>query len=193
MTELKHPELVEDAIAAQLVKMVCAVRDDTRKAAEGKLDDGASVTLYTPLGGKLGKATCSDPAKKVAITSRADFDAAIRAKHPEKVLALDEVSPDRSAVLAVLREHAPELVVTTSVVDPLFMQDVLNASLDAGEPMWPDGELDVPGLEVVKPTGVQSIRLDPKTAPQAVADMWQRGLLNPDGSLRAALPAGGAE
>lgn len=193
MTELKHPELLAVAVAAQLAKMVKATGDTARLAASDVLEDGASVTLYSPLGAKLGKALRSDPVPVATVTNRAELNDWLRRTYPDQMHTVDEPSPDTSAVLAVLRKHAPNLVVRVSRIAERMIPDVLAASVEAGEPMGPDGELDVPGVTVTKPPGVLTIRLDAKVAPQAVAEMWQAGLIAPDGTLRLALPAGGAE
>lgn len=192
MNEVKHPELLAVAVTASLAKMVKAAGDEARAKADSVLDEGASVTLYSPLGAKIGKALRTDPEPTAVVTNQAKLNAWIRENYPDQVVNTEEVSPDTKAVLAVLRKHAPELIVRTSRLADRMVPDVLAASAEAGEPMGPDGELDVPGVAVNKRPGVLQIRLDPKTAPQAIADMWAAGLIALDGTLRE-LPAGGSE
>lgn len=183
MSEMKHPELVAAAVTTALAKMVKAANDTTRAKAEGTLDEGASVTLYTPLGGKLGKALVTNPDATAVVTSQSKLDGWLLEAYPDQAEETEEVSPDTGAVLAALREFAPELVVRTQRPIARMVPDVLAASAEAGEPMGPDGELDVPGVAVNKKPGVLQIRLDPKTAPQAIADMWAAGLIALDGTL----------
>lgn len=193
MTDIKHPELLAVAVTAQLAKMVKAAGDQARVLAAPVLDEGASVTLYTPLGAKLGKALKTDPEPVAIVTSRVALDAWLRKRYPDQVETVEQVSPDTTAVLDVLREHAPHLITQAEVVAERMVPDVLAASKAAGEPAGPDGELDVPGVSVTKPEGVLTVRLDSKTAPQAIADMWAAGLISLDGTLRGELPAGGSE
>lgn len=192
MNEMKHPELVAAAVTTALAKMVKAAGDAARAKAEGLLDEGASVTLYSPLGAKLGKALVTDPEATAVVTNRSTLDAWLLVTYPEQSEPVEEISPDTTAVLAVLREFAPDLVIHSRRPIDRMVPDVLAASADAGQPMGPDGELDIPGVAVNKKPGVLHIRLDPKTAPQAIADMWAAGLLALDGTLRE-LPSGGTE
>jgi hypothetical protein len=194
VTEVKHPRLLAVAVAAQLAKMVKAAGDRARLAAAEDLDDGESVTLRSPSGAKLGKALRTDPENVATVTNAAELHAWIRKHYPDQVRTTEEPSPDTAAVLAVLRRHAPGLIVRTSRIADRMVPDVLAASAAAGEPAGPDGELDVPGVTVVKPPGVLTMRLDPKTAPAAIAEMWAAGQIQLDGStVRLALPSGGAE
>lgn len=189
MNEVKHPELLAAAVTTALAKMVKAAGDEARAKADGILDEGSSVTLYSPLGAKIGKALVTDPVPTAVVTNQAQLNAWLRDTYPDQIVNTEEVSPDTKAVLAVLRKHAPELIVRTSRLADRMVPDVLAASAEAGEPMGPDGELDVPGVAVNKRPGVLQIRLDPKTAPQAIADMWAAGLIALDGTLRE-LPGG---
>lgn len=189
MNEVKHPELLAAAVATALAKMVKAAGDEARAKADGLLDEGASVTLYSPLGAKLGKALRTDPEATAVLTNRSKLDGWLLVTYPEQSEEVEEISPDTSAVLAALREHAPELVIHSRRPIDCMIPDVLAASSEAGVPMGPDGELDVPGVAVNKKPGVLHIRLDPKTAPQAIADMWAAGLIALDGTLRE-LPSG---
>lgn len=193
MIELKHPELLAVAVTAQLAKLVKASGDLARVEATdaGVLEDGASVTLYAPSGTKIGKALRTDPEPTATVSDKTALDEWLRKAYPDQVQPVDVVSDDTDAVLEVLREHAPHLVRTVQVVDARMVPDVLEASKLAGEPMGPDGELDVPGVSVVKPPGVLQIRLE-KSAKHAISEMWSAGLINLDGTLRREL-TGGAE
>lgn len=192
MNEIKHPELLAAAVATALAKMVKAAGDEARANADGILDEGASVTLYSPLGAKLGKALVTDPEASAVVTDRNLLNSWLVRAYPDQVETVEAISPDFDAVMAVLEEHAPELIVRITRPIDRMIPDVLAASSEAGVPMGPDGELDVPGVAVNKKPGVLHIRLDPKTAPQAVADMWAAGLIALDGTLRA-LPSGETE
>lgn len=184
MTEIKHPELVAAAVTTALAKMVKAAGDEARAKADGVLDEGASVTLYSPLGAKLGKALVTDPEATAVVSDRNLLTAWLMHAYPDQVETVEAISPDTESVMAVLEKHAPELIIRFKRPLDRMIPDVLAASAEAGEPMGPDGELDVPGVAVNKKPGVLHIRLDPKTAPQAVADMWAAGLIALDGTLR---------
>lgn len=190
MTNVKHPELLNIAVVTFLAKVVKKANDNARVAAGHLLDDGEGVPLRTPSGMKVGQAKRTDPERKATVTGPAALDAWIRKNYPDQVEETEEVSPDTDAVLAVLRQHAPELVVRTSRVAARMVPDVLAASEAAGEPMGPDGELDVPGVQVEKPRGVLTITFDRKTGAAAIGEMWQAGLIQLDGDgVRLALPA----
>lgn len=192
MNEVKHPELLAAAVATALAKMVKAAGDEARAKADGILDEGASVTLYSPLGAKLGKALVTDPEASAVVTDRNLLNSWLVHAYPDQVETVEAISPDTDAVMAVLEKHAPELIIRFQRPIDRMVPDVLAASSEAGVPMGPDGELEVPGVAVTKKPGVLHIRLDPKTAPQAVADMWAAGLIALDGTLRA-LPSGETE
>lgn len=194
MTEIKHPELLAVAVTAQLAKMVKAAGDTARLDAADVLDPGDSTTLRTPSGAKLGKALRTDPPAQATVTNKAALNDWLRRTYPDQVHTTEEPSPDTTAVLAVLRKHAPHLIVRVSRIAERMVPDVLAASVEAGQPVGPDGEMDVPGVTVVTPPGVLTMRLDPKTAPDAIAEMWATGLIQLDGSgVRLALPAAPAE
>jgi hypothetical protein len=184
VNEVKHPELVAAAVTTALAKMVKAAGDEARAKADGVLDEGASVTLYSPLGAKLGKALVTDPEATAVVTDRNLLNNWLVHTYPDQVETVEAISPNCDAVMAVLEEHAPELIVRITRPIDRMVPDVLAASAEAGQPMGPDGELDVPGVAVNKKPGVLHIRLDAKTAPQAVADMWVAGLIGLDGTLR---------
>ncbi|NUR80746.1 MAG: hypothetical protein HOQ21_09920 [Dermatophilaceae bacterium] len=189
-SEMKHPELVAVAVAAQLAKLVKAAGDRARLDAARILEKGSSVTLYSPLGMKIGKALRTDPEPVAEVTDPAALDAWLREKYPDQVVPVETISDDLDAVIAFLKEHAPHLVRTVEVVAERMVPDVLAASEIAGQPMGPDGELDVPGVVVRKPDGVLQIRLD-KSAREAIGEMWTAGLINIDGTLRGQLTDGG--
>lgn len=189
MTEVKHPELLNIAVVTFLAKVVKKA-NDTARASCNLLDDGEGVPLRSPSGLKVGQAKRTDPERKAIVTGPAALDVWLRKTYPDQVEETEEVSPDTEAVLAVLREHAPELVVRTSRVAARMVPDVLAASEAAGAPMGPDGELDVPGVQVEKPRGVLTITFDRKTSAAAIAEMWRAGLIQLDGNgVRLALPA----
>lgn len=186
---VKHPELLAVAVTAQLAKMVKAAGDRARLDAADVLDNGDSVTLRSPDGVKLGKAVCTDPNPVAVVSDKDALTAWLHETYPDQVETTEEVSGDTSAVLEVLREHAPHLVVRTSRLAKGAIPDVLAASAEAGAPVGPGGEVDVPGVRVETPRGVLGIRLDTKTAPAAIAAMWAAGHVVLDGAaLRLVLP-----
>jgi hypothetical protein len=109
---------------------------------------------------------------------------------PERVERGWSVDPAHvDTAIAVLREHAPELLAQTEHVAPWALSEVVKLSEEAGRPVGPGGELDVPGIVVTVPEGSVSVRIE-AGAGEVIAELWRSGRIALDGTVRTELPGG---
>lgn len=169
------------AVLAELRKRVCAAYDGAKVDFADQLEPGTKMTARSPLtGAKLGSVWVTDPDPAATVTDRTALDAWIAATYPEKTR---ETITDTAEALAVLREHAPELIGTE--VPDWARAEVTRASDAAGAPVGPGGELDVPGVELrdKKPTVSQKAAAG---AGDEIESLVRAGYIDPaTGQLRA--------
>lgn len=89
--------------------------------------------------------------------------------------------PDKLA--AWVAERYPSEVETKPVVRAAFLNAILDASKEAGEPCTPDGTSGVPGVRVNQGDPYLSVR-PTAAAPELVARMVADGYVLPTGELR---------
>ncbi|MFJ1765021.1 hypothetical protein ACIOD2_32170 [Amycolatopsis sp. NPDC088138] len=132
--------------------------DDARKNTA--LEAGARVSVRSPLDGeKIGTVSMSDPDPKPRISDERAFADWAEKTYPDDVEWDFAILGSHEQVAAVLYEHAPELVKRIAKVSPHFRARVLEDSTDAGMPVGPGGEADVPGVSMS--SGVPSLRVVP--------------------------------
>lgn len=147
----------------------------TRAMFASAYANGDRRTFRADDGLKLGEVRRDDPDPYWAITDTEALHAHLR-EFPGCVETLAEIVGTQKQVLAVLREHAPELLAEVTRVRPEAVQAALDESRATGTPA-------APGIERVVPTG----------ALKAVADkaaVARVGALIRSTTLPALLPSG---
>ncbi len=141
---------------------------------------GDKRTFRSPLdGSKVGQVYRTDPDAEWRITDRAALLEHL-ATFPGNVVERLTVVGDESEVLAVLDEHAPHLLDVTTEVPEETVQAALAQSKATGEPA-------APGIELVQPGGVLTVKPDTGAA-KAIEGLVRAGWLTWDG--QRALPVG---
>lgn len=159
-----------------------------RATAAELLDAKDRVTAVVD-GVPVGTITKAAPKPVVSVVWE-QFTPWMLANWPDRVEQGWSVNPSHvDTAIAVLREHAPELLVRTEQVAPYALSEVVKLSEAAGRPVGPGGELDVPGIIVTTPEGSVSARIEPG-AGDLIAELWRSGRIALDGTVRPELPGG---
>ena len=177
MTELS-PEVELLALAA--VAKEIETRTVLVKALIGqRYGDGDKHTFRSPVTGqRLGQVWKTDPNPKMVIVDRDALEEHLRS-FPGNLITDVVIDPDRMPeALAVVQEHAPDLLVEVSRLDPTVVDAALAQSRATGQPA-------APGIELRKPSGTLTVKPDPGSFEQ-VSLLVQANLLTWD--ARPVLP-----
>lgn len=179
------------AVLAELGKRVKALEKQHRGSIESLLDKGDRVSVRSPLdGSKIGTVSMTDPAPKARVSDQAALDGWVSERYPEKVVVSEDITDARAAV-EVLRQHAPHLLAEVRYVPDWAVGEVLRASEQAGAPVGPGGEVEVPGVEVEPQPGRLQYRPG-KEAAELVEQLVQAGMVSlVDGVVHDRIPGGG--
>lgn len=172
-------------ILAELAKRVAAEDTMVRALIGVAFDDGARHTYRSPLDGqKLGMIWRTDPEPKWKVTDPRALKEWLADPANGYVVDIVDLADGVAfeQVLAVVQDHAPELLTVRSVVRDGAVDDVLAAAAE-------QGETDAPGVERIKPPGVLHVKAD-KAAGQAIEALVKAGMITWDGK---AIEAGGDE
>lgn len=175
------PDEIESLVLAEAVKRIAA-RDKVVRAVFGQhYPDGRKETFRSPLdGSRIGSIWRTDPDFQWKVTDRAAFEADMLT-YPGNVDVQVGIAPeDMPEALAVLAEWAPHLITETSRLAAGVEAAALAQSAATGEPA-------APGIELIKPGGTLTVKVDPKAGGGAIERMVAAGLISWDGSR--ALPA----
>jgi hypothetical protein len=133
------------------------VKDETTRLYAAALKEdvgltpGSKLMVYSPVDGKkLGAVSMSDPDEKPAITDEKAFAAWAEKTYPDDVEWDFEITGTHEQVCDVLYQHAPNLVKRIAKPTSHFKVRVLEDSQEYGAPVGPAGELDVPGMAMLK-------------------------------------------
>lgn len=163
---------VEPLVLAVLESRVKAAKAAARVPLEKLYAEGESRKIRSPLDGALlGVVLRTSPDARWQITDRTALDAHL-ADDPANIEYVDELAVEGTALVAALRELAPELLVRVErVASSARAAAVLNAQA---------GEEPLPGVGQVKPSGVLTVRPD-KGAGAAIERLVRAGLIRIDG------------
>lgn len=146
-----NPERMQRLVALKVVKdETSRLYADALKEDTG-LTPGSKLMVYSPVDGKkLGAVSMSDPDEKPVITDEKVFAAWVEKTYPDDIEWDFEIVGTHEQVCDVLFNHAPALVKRIAKVTPHFRARVLEESLEHGAPVGPGGELDLPGVAMLK-------------------------------------------
>lgn len=122
-------------------------------AAEHYFQPGDRLTAKDLASGdKLGSVSMTDPSRKATVEDRDAFTAYMAEEDPDSVVTSEAIDPDRlDEAYDVLRKHAPDLLVQTTVVRVQHEKAALDHAAATGDP--------IPGVEVRQPLGVVTARI----------------------------------
>lgn len=180
------------------VKFVSAALKEAERETKSAIDDlmkkGDTLSARSPLDdAKMARVNKSDPKPVATVSDAAALDTWIRETYPDKVKTETTVVGTAGEVIAVLREHAPHLLATNTVVPGWAINELVTRSAGAGEPVGFGGEMGdmaPPGIKVTTPDGVISVTIDKKTGPDAFKALWDAHLFDVDGTVLQQLPSG---
>ncbi|MCA1185791.1 MULTISPECIES: hypothetical protein [unclassified Saccharopolyspora] len=144
------------AVLRLLLDKVKQASDAAKANGLGRMDPGDRIT-----------ATYNG--QKIAAVSAAEGKTSARVTNPD-------------ALAAWVAEHYPTEVEHKPVIRPAFERVLLDLAKKAGEPVAPDGELDVPGIAVSNGDPYITVRPTPE-AEQIVTAMLAAGVLDVDGTI----------
>ena len=171
------PDEVELIALAELTKRVKARQETTKAVVGAGYEPGDKHSFRSPVDGrKLGQVWRTDPDAVWKVVDEAALLEHLR-QFPDCVEQFYEISDEQAAV-AYLREHAPHLLVEVSRVIPDVVADAVTQSRETGVAA-------APGIELVKPPGVLTVKPDPG-AGAVIERLQQTGWLGWDG--RPTLP-----
>jgi hypothetical protein len=167
------PAEVEALVLAELSKRVKSRTELVKATFSQAYPDGRKETFRSPLPGnpRLGSVWRTDPEPVWRVTDREALHADLR-QHDGVMETVHEIA-DMEAAVAVLLEHAPHLLVEITRVRQGVIDDALAQSAATGVPA-------AAGVELVKPAGVLTVKVDPK-AGDAVERLIGAGLITWDG------------
>lgn len=186
----------DDALQALIVKHLADTTAAAIKARRQTLADemanGDRIAITSPDAPelKLGQVYRTEPKGTAVVTDRAAFTAWMVEHYVGHVETVPQIAVDRwEEAVAVLREHAQDLLVDHQQVLDWAENEVLKLSLRAKQACGPGGELDIPGIayEPAGP-GVVTVRLS-EDGPARIEELWRAGRIELDGTVKA-LPAG---
>lgn len=152
-----------------------------RKIARSPLDDTS----------KLGAVYVTDPKPQALITDQQALTDWMVEHYPDATETGYEIAGSDAEVIAVLFEHAPELLRRVRRVNADHMRELRAGAVSLGTPIGPGGEVDIPGIEVHRPDGVVTCRPDDE-AMHAVVALFKAGRLQLDGTVLPAIEDGAA-
>lgn len=159
--------------------------DDARAQIAARMERGDRLMAVTPDGVKLAAVSKKDPKPMALVVDAAALREWIAEHYAERMIDdLDVIGSDVE-VKEALFQHAPHLLRQVSKADPDMVRSILTESRKHGMPAGPNGEVEIPGVQVDTPEGVVSC-LPTGEAMAAVVDMLQRG----DIDLFDVLPGG---
>jgi hypothetical protein len=168
------PAEVEALVLAELAKRVEA-RDVTVRALFGQdYPDGRKETFRSPLDqAKLGQVWRTDPDPRWVVVDAEALDAELRT-YPGNLVTDVTISPaDMPEALAVLAEHAPQLITETVRVADGVVEAALAQSKTTGKSA-------AAGIEMWKPGGTLTVKPDPN-AGVVVERLVDAGVITWDG------------
>lgn len=138
------------AVLADLAKYVGEQRDRHKAELASRMPAGSKITGRHPLDEtlSLGTVTMSDPKPQAYVTDRDTYEAWCRATYPDQIDTWIEIDPQDAEVIAVLREHAPHLVIVHSSVPAAILEKGLERA----------AKEDVPGTKRAPGRPVLSVR-----------------------------------
>lgn len=188
-------ELVLRALVVKHLADTAAVAYRTHKAAlADELLNGDHINAADPdsSGVAIGQVYRTKPTGTAVITDRAALTAWMAERYPDRVHAIGSIT-DLDAVLAVLREHAPHLVETETVITDWAENEVVKLTEEARQPCGPGRELDVPGV-VYQPPGLGTVTGKlAEDGPGVIARLWREGRIRMESGEILALPGAGGE
>lgn len=160
-----RPAAVEPVIDQRTAAYLLAVLQTAKDGAAANYKDGQAIgaaqyftpgdrfTIKDPVtGAKVGSLSMTDPNPKATITDRDAFTDYMAEEKPDSVDVVESIDPDRlDEAYDVLRKHAPDLLVTTTVVRDQYEKAELEHAAATDTPL--------PGVEVRTPTGTVTVRL----------------------------------
>lgn len=168
---------------------VKAADKEARAEALKYLKKGDTLTARSPIdNAKMVRASMSDPKPVATVTDMVALDNWIRENYADKVHVGAEVIVGTPAeVIAVLREHAPRLLVTEPDYVPGWaINELVTRSQGAGEPVGFGGEcgdMAPPGITVRIPDGVLSVTADKTHGKKAFEQLWDAKTFGLDGRV----------
>lgn len=162
---------VEALVLAELAKRVKARTELVKATFSQRYPDGHRESFRAPDGSKLGQVWRSDPDPRWVVADSEALDADLRAD-PAHLVTVYEIADEQSAI-DVLHSVAPHLLVEVTRVAEWAIEEALAKSAATGVPA-------AAGIEQVKPSGVLTVKPDPK-AGAVVERMVQAGVLTWDG------------
>ncbi len=174
---------VEALVLAELGKRVKARTELVKATFSQRYPDGHRESFRAPDGSKLGQVWRSDPDPRWVVADEQALHAELR-EFPGNVETVVDIV-DHDAAVQVLREHAPHLLAEVTRVRPEVVAAALAQSAATGRPA-------AAGIEQVKPSGVLTVKPDPK-AGAVVERMVAAGVITWDGRpVLEAAPEGAA-
>ena len=168
-----------EAVVLRYLETEIAKRQKTVKSIIGQgYGDGDKRSIRSPLGDKLGSISRTDPDPTWRVVDREALHQHLRQDTANLETVYDLDLPDGSDVtlhhcelVAVLLEHAPQLLVERAVVADTAVSLAI-AHAVSGKP--------VPGIARVKPGGTLTVRPD-KSAGAAIEKLVESGMITWDG------------
>lgn len=170
---------------------VTTLYDGARAEAAAHLEEGSRLPIRTPGGEKIATVSKTEPVRTARIEDTAAFEAWARVTYPDRVKTEYGINGTDNEVKKILFAHAPHLLREYRVVDPELVKEVRRLSVKLGVPAGPDGEVDVPGVVVERPSGTVVCRPDENGLAEVI-EMFRSGLLTFDGLAQIDPPDGAA-
>lgn len=161
----------EALVLAELAKRIKSRTALTKATISDRFADGDKRTFRAPDGSRLGSIYRTDPNPEWRITDREALHAHLR-EFPGALETVTEIA-DEATAIEVLREHAPHLLIDITRVAEEAVLAAVQQSHDTGEPA-------APGIQLVKPGGVLSVRPD-TNAGEVIQRMVDAGVITWDG------------
>lgn len=115
-------------LVSEFVKLAAQSRNALRAETIPRLPNGMKVTARHPeTGESLGTVTMSDPEPEVFVVDETVFEAWVREQNPADLLTVRGFG-DPAQIAAVLAEHAPHLLIETTVVPDDLRERALKAA-----------------------------------------------------------------
>lgn len=191
MSNDPHAEAFHRLVLSVIKTRVTKAFDVAHKD-NGFLKRGDRLTITDPLNDrvKIGTVSKTDPDDTAEVSDREAFTAWMAENYPEQVRQAVRVTGTADEVAAVLAVHAPHLLsAPRTEVRDWAQGAVLKRSANAGAPVGPGGEVDVPGVKVVP--GKSGLQVRPNAqAEQVITALWQSGRLAFDATFTPSLPSG---
>lgn len=172
MTDQKQTALHLLALG-ELQKRLKSEIESRRQQLLQEVDEGDRITVHVEIDGtkvKVGAVIRTEPKTELQVV-----DAAAHSAWALEHMGDDCITGyrfgDDDAVAAVLREHAPHLVMEVRTPTSQWLHEVLIMAARGDGPI-PDG------VEPVTGTSTLQVRPDASTASAVIPELWRRGDLN---------------